>query len=232
MLIVIDRTLRASAGFALAGVLAVTAMPDPASGQVFDGDLMVGNARGGSLYPGPNMRPTVLDGYTVSGLSTGDVVTMEFAGTTIRVHATQSGLQIPDCGLNSITLVAPASGTVTFFPATVGQNNSPVANVTISVNSVPMQVIRYRSLDLFCNPNPGEAGRINGFDLNEFRQRFLGFAGHSPFDPDCDFATEGPSAGIVDTWDFNVFRADFLCGATMFLPMGSVCEQTQCVPCP
>jgi hypothetical protein len=228
-----SRTLAAAALLALlvplAGV-AAAGVPNPAQSSL-DGDLMLGNARGLAILPGmPFVRPTIADGYRVvvrdlNGVPVGgSVVTMEFAGSGIRPHATQSGGQIAGCPGFTITKVADAAGTAIFFPATVGLNSSPSPNVVIRADGVILGSIRFRSVDLA----PAVSGALSAMDLadmNEFRRRFLSLAPYSNTDPACDFATEGISTGLVDVADFNVFRTEYLCGIG---GAPAPCQQTQC----
>jgi len=185
---------------------------------------MVGNARGGAIA-GAGVSPAVSDGYQVSGLAVNDIVTMDFTGSGIRVHASQTGAQVANCVLNTISITA-TGGTVTFFPATAGEDRSTGANVMISVNTVPMQAIRYRSIDLVCEASG--PGMVTVADFNRFRYSFLNLPPYSQTDPACDF---GGTPGLVDAFDLGLFRAEFLCGIPVTDPP-AICTQAQCSPCP
>jgi hypothetical protein len=217
-------------------------VPDPT--QIYDdGDVMLGNARGMAIMPGlPCVRATITDGYQVTVRDCarnpvlGVKVTIDFSGSAVGPHQTQSAGQAATCPApgcpspgGSISLITNALGQVTFFPATVGMNSAAGANVAIWVAPLPSPVaaIRFRSLDLVCSSDG--VARVDVADLNAFRCRFLNLtcqASLGSLDPACDYATEGTSAGKVDIADLNVFRVEFLCGAGG--PVGPPCTQTQC----
>jgi hypothetical protein len=90
---------------------------------------------------------------------------------------------------------------------------------------VLLTTIRFHSMDLV-RVGGGGNGAVNVADLNDFRLRFLSQGGHTSLDPDCDFATEGPSAGKVDASDLNIFRTEFLCGQIGGAP--APCTKTEC----
>jgi len=208
---------------------APAAVPNPANSTI-DGDLMLGNARGLAILPLAGVRPTVTDGYRVVVRDVnnvplaGSAVSFEFAGTGLRPHATQTGGQTADCGLLTVTKLTDASGTAVFLPATEGANTSSAPNVIIRADGVLLAAIRFRSVDLV--PSPGGTAAVDVLDLDAFRRRFLNVAPHSQLDPECDYATEGFSSGIVDVADLNVFRTEFLCAAGG--PTQPPCGQVQC----
>lgn len=195
-------------------ILAFAAFPTLARAvHTFDGDIMVGNARGGSMSVA-GVPPTIADGYEVGGLVSGDVVRMIFPCPAIRAHATQSGSQVASC-LGNYVEITSSGATVVFFPATFGLATG-LPDTRISVNGLIEHAIRYTSVDLICEP--AGPGRVTAFDFNRFRQSFLG----NTSDPACDFLSDG----AVDAFDFNLFRREYLCSGP-----GVVCEQTQC-DCP
>jgi hypothetical protein len=238
-----SRLLRFALAAALTILLAAPAaraqIPNPATSSL-DGDLMLGNARGLPVPPGlPFVRPTLSDGYQIvvrdiAGNPVGGaLVTIDFAGTALRPHSTQSGGQFAGCAPcpgsgGTISVVADAAGRATFAPATMGVNAVAGPNVPIRANGVLLGVVRFRSLDL-TSPGCGGPSTVNIVDLDYFRCRFLNLACNGSLgntDPSCDFATEGPSAGVVDVGDLNLFRAEYLCSVGG--PVPPPCSQTQC----
>ena len=230
----VSRVFLAAAALALfAGIGTAAGVPDPVNSTT-DGDLMLGNARGLPVLPLALVRPTLANGYQVVVNDVGGnplpgvTVTISLGGTGLQAHSTQSGGQTaPNCAtLNVIMAVTNAAGAVTFNPATVGINSSPIPNVQIRANGILLTTVRFRSVDL--SPAVGNPLGVVGLaDLNEFRRRFLSLAPYSNLDPACDFASEGLSAGIVDLADLNVFRTEYLCGAPG-APIPAPCTQTLC----
>jgi hypothetical protein len=231
--------LAAAAALLLAAPAAGAGVPDPVTSSL-DGDLMLGNARGLPILPGlPFVRATLSDGYQVVVRDIGGVpvggafVTLEFAGTALRPHSTQSGAQVAGCAPcpgsgGIISVVADAAGRATFAPATLGVNSAAGPNVAIRANGVLLGMVRFRSLDL-ASLGCGGPSAVNLIDLDYFRCRFLNLACNGSLgntDPSCDFATEGPSAGVVDVSDLNLFRTEYLCGVGG--PVPPPCSQTQC----
>jgi hypothetical protein len=218
------------AGLAAIVSVAAAGIPDPVM-SANDGAVMVGNARGGSIPPAPDLLSTVSDGYKLiirdigGNALPGVTVTFSFLGTGITVHQTQSGTQVANCLIGTLSAVTGGQGEAVFFPATVGRNSSAVPNVQIRANGVLMAVIRFPSIDLV-PVGPGMPSSVNVADFNEFRLRFLNLAPYSNLDPACDYATLGTSAGVVDVFDLNVFRSEFLCGPSGGAP--APCSQTEC----
>ena len=204
-------------------------LPDPPNSSL-DGDVMLGNARGGAVPFAPNLRATITDGYRVvvrdqfnnpiSGVS----VIMNFAGTDVRVHANQTGGQIAHCA-NEIRVTTKADGVAIFFPATVGVYDFTTPEVRIRAGSILLGSLRFRSLDLVAAP--GGESKVDAQDLAAFRLRMFGMGGESPLDPETDYATEGPSAGQTDAFDANVLRSEILCG-TLGFPVTEPCAQPVC----
>lgn len=230
----ICKALTVAAGLAVIASVAMAGVPDPST-STNDGDLMIGNARGGALVNSSGaIRATVLNGYQVIVKDNGGTVlpgvnvTMNFAGSGIRVHSTQQSGQTASCAGDLISKITDGAGSAIFFPATVGVNHSSVANVQVRANGVLLTTIKFHSVDLSCLGTPGKV-EIN--DFNEFRKRFIPVAPNAKTDPETDYATEASSAGTTDVSDFNVFRTEFLCGlggGTAPAP----CTQTQCAVCP
>lgn len=195
------------------GVLAMltfAAFASPAQAvHTFDGDIMIGNARGGAITA-PGVPATITDGYEVGGLTAGDVVEMVFP-TGIKIHATQTGTQEGSCP-DAIQITA-AGATVVFFPATVGFGTG-LFDTDIVINGVVEHSIRYTSLDLVCET--AGPGRVTIRDFNCFRQGFLS----STYEPGCDFDSDN----LITAFDLNLFRQEFLC-------TGTACQQTQCSNC-
>jgi hypothetical protein len=199
---------------------------------------MIANARGLSVIAATNVKATVNNGYQVTVRDVGGTplagvtVTMNLTGTGLRAHSTQSGGQTaPNCGtLNVIQAVTDGAGAVTLIPAAVGVNTSSAPNVQIRANGVLLTTIRMPSADLSCS---GTAGKVEVFDLNAFRLRFLNVAPNSNTGPECDYATldNAPGANAVNVFDLNVFRTEFSCGQPG-APVAAPCTQTQCVTCP
>lgn len=248
--------VRASQGALVAAValvvtasVAVAAVPDPTQSTV-EGDLIVGNARGGALFrPGgvnfPGVPSTIADGtgfYVIvrDVLGTpiaGATVTLSFGSTGVQPHATQTNGQVSSCTGHVLSAVTDGSGRVEFFPATVGINHTAddvTPNIQIRANAVLLATVRFRSTDLSCGGSPG---CVNLFDAQEFRLRFLpGYP--TSQGSECDYAPIGnhdPNRGVVDNYDANVFRTEFLCGFPVQAQCASapvVCSQSQCAPCP
>jgi len=234
MIRTISKALTVVAGLTVLASVAMAGIPD-ATMSTTDGDFMVGNARGLAVVAGlPNVRATVVNGYEVvvndiGGLPVvGATVTMQFAGTGVRPHAVQSGVQVANCAGDFISLTTDVNGRVIFFPATVGENSFLGSNVQIRANGVLLALIRFHSMDMVKVGGAGANGIVNVADLNEFRLRFIPVAPHTTADPECDYATEGPSANKVDTSDLNLFRTEFLCGAPGGAP--APCTKTECFP--
>jgi len=226
------KALTAAAALTVVASVAMAGVPDPTQSTT-DGDVDLGNARGGAIAALPNVRAAILDGYRVivrdvGGTALGGVtVTMNFNGTGLEPHSTQTGGQTSNCATRVLSKVTDGGGQVIFFPATVGVDASAAPNVQVRANGVLLTTIRFKSVDLSC---AGITGCVDGFDFNEFRKRFLNLAPETNLDPETDYATEGPSAGKTDGFDFNVFRTEFLCGAPSTCPVA--CKQTQCAVCP
>lgn len=194
----------------LAAVAIIAAFASPARAvHTFDGDIMIGNARGGAITA-PGTPPTVMDGYEVGGLTAGDVVQMVFP-SSITVHATQTGAQIGSCGENAIQITATGA-TVVFFPATAGRGTG-LFDTEIVINGLVEHSIRYASLDLVCEL--GTSGLVTVRDFDCFRRGFLS----TTYDPACDFDSDN----LITAYDFNLFRKEFLCTGA--------CQQTQCANC-
>jgi hypothetical protein len=238
-----SRSPRFALATALALLLAASSaragVPDPATSSL-DGDLLLGNARGLAVLPGlPFVRATLSDGYQVTvrdvaGLPVAGVnVTLKFTGTELRPHGTQSGAQTASCAAcpgwgGSITAITDANGRATLFPATVGINSVAAPNVAIVSTGIILGYVRFRSVDLV-TLGCGGPSAVDVADLDAFRCRFLNLTCNGSLgntDPACDFATEGPSAGVVDVSDLNLFRTEFLCG--LGGPIPPPCSQTQC----
>jgi len=232
----ICKALTVAAGLAVIASVAMAGVPDPAT-STNDGDLMIGNQGGNHLVVGQaGVRATVTNGYQVIVKDNGGTVlpgvnvTMNFAGTNIRVHSTQPSGQTSSCAGDLISKITDGAGSAIFFPATVGQNNSAVANVQVRANGVLLTTIKVHSVDLVCVLPAGSASAADGFDLSAFKQRLFSQSGHSPADPDCDFATEGSSAGVVDGFDLAVLKTEIFCGSAN--QTAAPCSQTQCTICP
>jgi len=233
------KALTVAAGLAVLASVAMAGVPD-ATQSTTDGDLMVANARGLSVLPVSNLKATVANGYQVTVRDVGSTplagvtVTMNLTGSGLRAHSTQSGGQTaPSCGtLNVIQAVTDGAGSVTFIPAAVGLNVANGPNVQVRANGVLLTTIRMPSVDLSCSGTPG---KVEGFDFNEFRKRFLNLTlqGYSDQDPSCDFTTldDAPGAFKVNGFDFNLFRTEFTCGQ-VGAPVAAPCTQTQCAVCP
>lgn len=231
------KALTVAAGLAVLASVAMAGVPD-ATQSTTDGDLMVANARGLSLLALPNVKVTVTNGYQVTVRDVGGTplagvtVTMNLGGTNLRAHSTQSGGQTaPNCGtLNVVQAVTDGAGAVTLIPAAVGLNSSTTPNVQIRANGVLLTTIRMPSVDMSCL---GAPGKVDGFDLNDFRVRYLNLAPFSNTDPGTDYATLDDPAGqyLTNGFDLNVFRTEFLCGVAG-APVPAPCTQTQCVVCP
>jgi hypothetical protein len=208
------------------GSVAIAGIPDPSQSTV-DGDLHVGNARGLAIIALPNVRGTVPDGYRVvvrDGLGSplnGVTVSMHFTGTGVRPHGTQTGGQVAACGLNTIAKATNVSGEVIFFPGTAGQYTSATPDVQIRAGSVLLTQIRYRSVDLVASFGGAVPSVVDGQDVFVFKN-LLGTT-----NPAADFASEGPSIGIVDGFDANVLRTEVLCGV-LGGPVPAPCSLTQC----
>jgi hypothetical protein len=237
MIRTICKALTVAAGLAVLASVAMAGVPD-ATQSTTDGDLMIANARGLAVLALTNVKPTIANGYQVTvrdvggtGLD-GVTVTMQLSGTGLRAHSTQStGQTAPNCGPTNIVQKATAGGgAVTLIPAAVGVNSSTTPNVQIRANGVLLTTIRMPSVDLSCL---GLAGTVDGFDLNQFRLRFLNVAPFSNTDPACDYATldNAPGAYTVNGFDLNVFRTEFSCGQPG-APIAGPCAQTQCTTCP
>lgn len=231
------KALTVAVGLAVLASVAMAGVPD-ATQSTTDGDLMIANARGLSVIAATNLKPTVNNGYQVTVRDVGGTplagvtVTMNLTGTGLRAHSTQSGGQTaPNCGtLNVVQAVTDGAGAVTLIPAAVGDNSSAAPNVQIRANGVLLTTIRMPSVDLSCSGTPG---KVDVFDLNEFRLRFLNVLPHSNKDPECDYATldNAPGTNNVNVFDLNVFRTEFSCGQPG-APVAAPCTQTQCVTCP
>jgi hypothetical protein len=231
------KALTVAVGLAVLASVAMAGVPD-ATQSTTDGDLMIANARGLSVIAATNVKATVNNGYQVTVRDVGGTplagvtVTMNLTGTGLRAHSTQSGGQTaPNCGtLNVIQAVTDGAGAVTLIPAAVGVNTSSAPNVQIRANGVLLTTIRMPSADLSCS---GTAGKVEVFDLNAFRLRFLNVAPNSNTGPECDYATldNAPGANAVNVFDLNVFRTEFSCGQPG-APVAAPCTQTQCVTCP
>jgi hypothetical protein len=210
--------------------LAAAQLPDPTQSHN-DGPFMLGNARGGPPTGLANVPPALYDGYQVVLIDMSGAplpnqqVVIYFAGSGLQVHATQTGWQVADCAANTITAVTNAIGQVTFNPAVVGISASPEPAVPIFGDGVYLTSVRIPSVDVANGP-AGAAGRVDGWDLNEFRLRLLELRGCIRTDPAFDYAPLGASAGVVDGYDFNVMRFEYLCGQ----PGGGPppCSQTVC----
>lgn len=231
------KALTVAAGLAVLASVAMAGVPD-ATMSTTDGDQMVANARGLSVLALPNVKATVANGYQVTVRDVGGTalsgvtVSMNLNGTGLRAHSTQSGGQTaPNCATtNVIQAVTDGTGSVTLIPACVGINSSVGPNVQIRANGILLTTIMMPSVDLSCL---GTAGKVEGFDLNRFRQAFLNLSGYSNTDPACDYATMDNGAGThaVNGFDLNVFRTEYLCGQTG-APVPAPCTQTQCATCP
>jgi hypothetical protein len=231
------KALTVVAGLAVLASVAMAGVPD-ATTSTTDGDLMIANARGLAVIAATNVKATVTNGYQVTVRDVGSTplagvtVSMNLTGTGLRAHSTQSGGQTaPNCGtLNVIQAVTNAAGLVTFVPAAVGKNTSTTPNVQIRASGVLLTTIRMPSVDMSCS---GTAGKVEVFDLNEFRLRFLNVAPQSNNAPECDYATLDSPAGFfpVNVFDLNVFRTEFTCGSAG-APVPAPCTQTQCAVCP
>jgi hypothetical protein len=211
--------------FAHAGI------PDP-SHSTLDGDLMLGNARGLQLPLVANVRLAAADGYLVTvrdvfGVPVaGSLVSVEFSGSGVRPHAFTRDGSIADCPNQRVTRIASAAGQAVFFPAIVGIASAPGPTVQIRADGVLLGVVRIRSIDLTTTAG-GWPARVDLQDLAELRLRYFNLAGESNLDPETDFATEGPSAGITDGFDVNVMRLEILCG-TIGAPIPQPCESPTC----
>jgi hypothetical protein len=224
------RTLAAILLLALGPQVGQAAIPDPAF-STLDGDLMLGNARGLAVPLVGNVRPTVADGYRVIvrdlfGVPIpNSVVTLDFTGSGVRPHALQRDGSLVDCVGERILRGTNPAGGVIFFPATVGIGSVPGPSVEIRADGVLLGVIRFRSIDLATAP--GLPARVDLQDLAEMRLRYFNLGGESNLDPETDFATEGPSAGITDGFDVNVLRLEILCG-NAGAPIPLPCETPIC----
>jgi hypothetical protein len=231
------KALTVAAGLAVLASVAMAGVPD-ATTSTTDGDLMVANARGLTLLALPNVKATVTNGYQVTVRDIGGTalagvtVSMQLSGTALRAHATQSGGQTaPACGTtNAIQAVTDGAGAVTFIPACVGENSSTTPNVQIRANGILLTTIRMPSVDMSCSGTPG---KVDGFDQNLFRLRYLARPGYSASDPACDYATldSPPNGFLVNGFDSNVFRTEYLCGQSG-APIPNPCVQSQCSVCP
>lgn len=230
MIRTVSRVLAVAILCAVTGSVAMAGIPDQAQSTT-DGDLMVGNARGLALLALANVRATVPDGYRVvvrDGLGNplnGITVTMNFAGTGVRPHQTQTTGQTGNCGTDQISKVTNVAGEAIFFPGTVGIYSSTTANVQVRAGTVLLTTIRFRSVDLIASP--GASSIVDAQDVNAFRLRLLNLSGESSTDPETDFATEGPSLGITDGFDANVLRTEVLCGG-LGAPIPAPCSLTEC----
>ncbi len=220
----ISKVLTVLCGLAVLASVAVAGVPD-ATTSTTDGDLDIANARGAALLTSTNLRPTIVNGYQVTVRDIGGTplagvtVQMQFAGSGIQVHSTQTGGQVAVCGANTLSLVTNASGQVNFFPAAMGLNSSAAPNVQVRASGVLLTTINFRSVDMV-SAGPTKIAKVDIADLGQFRSRYGGT------DLACDYASEGTSGGKVDVADLNIFRAEYLCGQTGGAP--APCTQTEC----
>jgi hypothetical protein len=244
MIRIMCKALTVAAGLAVLASVAMAGVPD-ATMSTTDGDLMIANARGLYVLALPNVKTTVTNGYQVTVRDVGGsplagvTVSMNLTGTGLRAHSTQANVPTvpvrtqtaPNCGtLNVVQAVTDAAGLAILVPACVGVNSSTAPNVQIRANGILLTTIRMPSLDLSCLGTPG---KVEGYDLNAFRTRFLNLPAGSNTDPACDYATlDSPVGGFaVNGFDLNVFRTEYLCG-NPGAPVPAPCTQTQCATCP
>ena len=228
----ICKALTVGAGLAVVASVAMAGVPDPTKSST-DGNYAIGNARGGFVLLTPPMAAGFANGYSVTVRDVSNIplagvtVSFNFPSGTLRAHQTQQLGQTSSCSNNTVSAVTDGSGLAVIVPGVVG-NNDAGALTQVRANGVLLTSITVRSFDLLCELG-GAAGKVTGFDFNNFRQHFL--VGQPFYNlPGADFDNVSTGATHDTGFDFNEFRQEFLCGVAAQAP--APCTQTQCSVCP
>ena len=189
-------TAAALAVFTLVASTAFAESPDPRFTTV--DPVVVGNASGnalGGLSPGFDVVVRDVSNNPVPG----QIVTLDFWPTALRLSSVQSAGTTLNCAAKKISRVTDANGAVKFAARFGGYTN--VDAIYVDESGIELGSVKARSTDI-----DGLDGKTGLGDFALFSNNFLGNTAAQETDFDLN--------GLTGLADFSLFVNEFLSGAT------------------